>query len=390
MKYRAALATRAFTPEPIPAAFRNHQLAKALERAGIRTTVLTTKAPQGRGERDRGISTISRFPVKRDHQGQVRGYASYLSFDIPLFFRLLAMRKPDVFIAEPPPTTGLVTMIAAAIKRVPYAFYAADVWCDATESVEGVPWIVRTVVREMEKLVWNRADVVLTISDGVNDRIKELIGDKPQLEMIANGIDTETFTPDGPVAEEQGPYFVYAGTVSEWQGADILVDAFAKVRDRHPAARLLFFSEGSGKDALQQAVEKRGITGIEFRGKVPAATVAKYLRGAVAGLSSITPGIGYDFALPTKIYAAGACGTPIIHAGAKDSAATLRIVNNQLGFAPGYDAAALADSMESALEQHDHVDRTALRQWTVDNASLQAAADRGAARIARAIAKSRS
>lgn len=381
MTPRAVLATRAFAPEPIPAAFRNQELARALERAGVRTTVLTTKVPGVRPATLSGISKVSRFPVKRDHQGQVRGYLSYLSFDIPLFFRLLTQRNTRIFIAEPPPTTGLVTMMAAALKGIPYAFYAADVWSDATDSVEGVPWIVRTAVREMEKLVWKRAAVVLTISEGVNNRIKELIGDRPQLEMIGNGIDTETFMIEGDTANEMGPYFVYAGTVSEWQGAQVLVEAFAKVRANVPDARLLLFSEGTGKDELQQLVEKRGIEGIEFRGKVPAATVATYIRGAIAALSSITPGIGYDFALPTKIYAAGACGTPIIHAGSVESAATVRIRENGLGYAPGYDADLIARAMGEAIKAHNTVDREALRSWTVSNASLSAAADKGAARI---------
>ena len=110
------------------------------------------------------------------------------------------------------------------------------------------------------------------------------------------------------------------------------------------------------------------------------------MRGAVAGLSSITPGLGYDFALPTKIYAAGACGRPIIHAGAENSAATIRIRDNGLGYAPGYDTEALANAMIEAIDSQDRVDRAHVRQWTVGNASLQSSADRGAARISRMLA----
>lgn len=393
----AALATRVFAPEPIPAAFRNHQLARALERAGMRTVVLTTTPgpadlPESTLERrevlaacDAGISRVSRAPVKRDRAGQVRGYVSYLSFDLPLFVRLLVTRRLGVIIAEPPPTTGVVVMVAAAIRRVPYVFYAADIWADATESVEGVPTLVRRIVRWCETTVWRRAAVVLTISDGVQARIEELIGPAPSLAMISNGIDTDTFTVEGPVADERGPYLVYAGTVSEWQGADVLVDAFALARERRGDLRLLFFSEGTGKDALVERVHSRGISGIEFRPRVGAAEVATYLRGAVAGLSSITPGAGYDFALPTKIYAAGACGTPIIHAGAPEGAAAVRIREARLGYAPGSTPEVIAEAMVDAVDAHGSVDREALRQWTLQHASLQASADRAASRILEAL-----
>src|SRR5699024_7164725 len=132
------VATRVYAPEPVAAAFRLEALVLALERAGAEVTVLTSTAPGAGAARSRQRK-VSRWPVKRDTQGQVRGYVSYLSFDLPLAVRLLLQRPMDALVLEPPPTTGLVGMVAAALRRVPYTFYAADVWSDATDSVEGVP-----------------------------------------------------------------------------------------------------------------------------------------------------------------------------------------------------------------------------------------------------------
>ncbi|HEX7350285.1 glycosyltransferase [Brachybacterium sp.] len=372
------LATRLYAPEPVAAAFRLEALVMALERAGAKVTVLTTKVPGAGTVRSRQ-RRVSRWPVKRDSQGQVRGYASYLSFDLPLALRLMLQRPMDALVIEPPPTTGLVGMIAAALRRVPYTFYAADVWSDATDSVEGVPPWVRRAVRRAETTVWTRAAQVLTISPGVQHRLEELIGRRDSLVMVGNGIDTETFTDVGTDGGEQGPYFVYAGTVSEWQGAEVFVEAFAAVRARHPQARLLFFSEGSGREALEARMRAEGIEGIEFRDKIPAADVAAHLRGAVAGLSSITPGQGYEFALPTKIYAATATGTPVIHAG--QGAAHERIRANDLGWACDYDAQRVAEAMDEALRGENRPAAGALRQWTLENASLAGCAAQGAAAI---------
>ena len=77
------VATRVYAPEPVAAAFRQEALVVALERAGAEVTVLTTTAPGTSAVRSRA-GRVSRWPVKRDDQGQVRGYFSYLSFDIPL------------------------------------------------------------------------------------------------------------------------------------------------------------------------------------------------------------------------------------------------------------------------------------------------------------------
>ena len=243
------VATRIYTPEAAAAAFREKALVDALSAAGARVTVLTTRVPGHdlASEAEEGVR-VSRWPVKRDSLGQVRGYFSYLSFDIPLALRLLFTRRVDAVVVEPPPTTGAVSAVVCALKRVPYAFYAADVWSDASESVGGVPSFVVNTVRWLEVNVWRRAARVLAISPGVAARISELSGGGAQIAMVGNGIDTETFQPEAVAADPPtGPYFVYAGTVSEWQGADVFVDAFRALQETHPEARLLFFSEGSGR-----------------------------------------------------------------------------------------------------------------------------------------------
>lgn len=372
------VATRVYAPEPVAAAFRLEALVLALEQAGAEVTVLTSSSP-GSGTTRSGHRKVSRWPVKRDSQGQVRGYFSYLSFDLPLAVRLMLQRPMDALVLEPPPTTGMVGMVAAALRQVPYTFYAADVWSDATDSVEGVPTVVRSVVRWAEKTVWKRASRVLTISPGVQHRLHELIGQRDHLIMVGNGIDTETFSDQGPDGGERGPYFVYAGTVSEWQGAGVFVDAFARVRQKHPAARLLFFSEGSGRDELEARVRDAGIEGIEFRNKIPPAQVAAHLRAAVAGLSSITPGQGYEFALPTKVYAATATGTPVIHAG--EGAAHDRVRDNHLGWACDYDAGQVATAMDRALRGDGTPPGELLRSWTLEHASLAGCATKGAREV---------
>ncbi|UVY82421.1 glycosyltransferase family 4 protein [Brachybacterium sp. NBEC-018] len=375
---RVVVATRVFTPEPVAAAFREEALVRALEEAGCEVSVLTTRPPRGTVGKDR-VHGVSRFPVKRDHQQQVRGYVSYMSFDVPLALRLLLRRRPDVIVAEPPPTTGIVATVLGVLRRVPTVFYAADIWSDASESVDSVPRAVVAGVRLMETTTWRRAAKVLTISTGVDDRVAALIGRRPSLTMVGNGIDTDTFTADGPAPEEPGPYFVYGGTVSEWQGADIFVEAFARLRAERPEARLLFFSEGSGKEELAAMVERQGIEGIEFRGRLAPAEMSRMLRGAVAGLSSITPGLGYEFALPTKIYAATASGTPVVHAG--EGAAFERIRGGGLGWASEYDPAQVAEAMRAALDGEDRPTTEHLREWTLEHASLQGAAARAAAAV---------
>jgi glycosyltransferase involved in cell wall biosynthesis len=118
--------------------------------------------------------------------------------------------------------------------------------------------------------------------------------------------------------------------------------------------------------------------GIEFRGVVPPAEAAGWIRGARAALVSIRPGIGYDFAKPTKVYAATACGVPVIFAGA--GAGQQLVAKERLGWAVAHDPAAVASAMASALDSDPWppAERERLVQWTLANASLASVAARAA------------
>ena len=111
---------------------------------------------------------------------------------------------------------------------------------------------------------------------------------------------------------------------------------------------------------------------------------ARWMRGAVAALVSIVPGIGYDFARPTKTYAAAAVGTPVLYAGAETGAQIVRDAG--LGEAVPLDAAAIAAAMRRLLAV-DAAETEALRHtratWARDTVSLAGVA-RTAAAVVRA------
>ena len=143
---------------------------------------------------------------------------------------------------------------------------------------------------------------------------------------------------------------------------------------------MLFFSEGAHRDALESRARERGLEGVEFRHRLPAAEVAAYIRGAVAALSSVAPGQGYDFAVATKMFAATACGTPVIQSGA--GYGNRLVEENGLGWSVPYTAEAVAAAMTAALEGDDRPSRAHLRAWTEQDASLDSAGDRAVRALA--------
>ncbi len=373
MALKVAIATRLYPPEVGAAAFRLEALARGLTDAGADVSVLTSRPP---GPRLPGTPSVKRWPVLRDSGGNVRGYVQYLSFDVPLFFRLL-MSRADVVVSEPPPTTGIMVAATSLLRRRPYVYYAADIWTDALAATNAPAPVVK-LMGLIEGLVLRRARTVIAISDGVAEQTRQFGLDPGRVSVVGNGVDTGTFSVEGPRATPGYRYFVYTGTMSEWQGADVFIDAITLVLQRFPDTRLHFFGQGSAEAALRSKAQELAPDRVFFNGVVPPDEAARWLRGAAASLVSIVPGQGYDFAKPTKIYAAAACGTPVVYAGVGDGARL--VTDNGLGTASGYSVTAIATAMSQFLEEQD-TQRFARAAWVEMNASLRVAGRRAAAEV---------
>lgn len=365
---KIAVASRIFAPESGAAAYRLAAMVRVLRERGHEVTVFTSRAP-GALRSTRGIS---RWPVLRDRTGAVRGYVQYLSFDVPLFFRLLLAKRHDLVIAEPPPTTGAAVSLATALRRSRYCYFAADVSSVAAEGI-GVSPVIVTILRKLERWVLTRADLILTVSTGVSHAVEQLGADPARIVCVGTGIDTEQFSGEGP-ASRQGRYLVYAGTMSEIQGAGIFVDAFARIAGEFPDASLLMFGQGIEQEELKRRAA--ALDGqVKFPGTVDARELSAILRGAAAGLASVRPAKGYDFAYATKAFASLSCGAPVIYAGVGPMKELVE--EHSLGYAVPWDPEAVAEAMRAALTSEvAEAERVRLSKWVETNHSLLAVGER--------------
>lgn len=372
---RVTIASRLFPPEPGAAAYRLGSLARALADRGAAVDVLTTRPPRGIRPTVQSEMRVRRWPVLRDRGGNVRGYLQYASFDGPLLLRLLLAARPDVIVVEPPPTTAVAVRLVARARRTPYVYYAGDVSSVAAAGMGVSRWVVR-VLRLTEGWTMRGARAVLAVSEGVAEAVEGLGVDPRRVVVVGTGVDTLTFIPAAAV-EDTEPALVYAGTMSELQGADVFVRAFARVAADHPRARLHMLGQGSQRDALQDLAERLAPGRVAFEGLVAAERVREAMSAAWAGLASLPPGHGYQFSFPTKMFVATACGTPVLYAGGGPGRAIVQ--EHHLGWVSDWDVDAVADAMRTALRHPpDAASRARLCRWTAQNASQTSVARKAA------------
>src|SRR5690606_33678981 len=123
---------------------------------------------------------------------------------------------------------------------LPYVYYAADVWSDATAGDGTTPGVVSRVLAAVEGWAMRGAVGIVSVSPEVAERVEALVERRPraaarrrpEVVVVRNGVDTDVFRPGlARPADAPGRYLVYAGTTSAWQGADVFVRAMPQVRE---------------------------------------------------------------------------------------------------------------------------------------------------------------
>lgn len=375
---RVTIASRIYNPEVSAASVMLSTWADEFARQGHEVTVLTARPPRGAVINDPPGITIKRARVKRDRQQYVRGYLSYMSFDIPLAFRVLFSKAADVYLVEPPPTTVAVMRVATALKRRPYAVRAADYWTDAAELVVRSRAAIRWL-GWLEKWGLNGAAVLFAAHDPLIGRFRQA-GVSTRAIPIGFGADLASFHYAGqepPTAP--APVFVYAGTHASWHGAGIFVDALAQASDEIPEARLVFYGVGDEREPMQRRAKELGIDQrVEFHAPVPPSQLAPILASATACLASLLPSPANEYAVATKVYSSLAAGCPVIFAGIGPTDELLaQMGSDDVGIALPYDIDAVRNAMVSMAKQPlpPHR-RQSLATWCATTFSLEKIAQR--------------
>lgn len=371
---RVTIVSRIYRPEPAAASIYLGAVADELLNQEHSVDVITAAPPRGTQMQSRG-ERVRTLPVLRDANGYVRGYIPYMSFDIPLAFRLLFARRPDVVLMEPPPTTGVVVRIICALRRLPYVYDAADIWSDAAQLEPVSPFVVK-VLRALERFALRGATHIVTISQGVIDRLRAL-GIARAVTLTGFGADTREF----PLSKRSPePLFVYAGSYSASHGAEILIDAFARFLPTHPDYVLRFIGNGSERHLVEARAAELGIRDrIEYLDPVSPANLLPHLGAAAASLATIRPGTVYEYSYASKAFSSLSAGCPVLFAGSGPTGSLIETANAHVraGYSCTYDADSIASAMAELADNRPTPDqRAALSEWTAQEHSMSTVARR--------------
>lgn len=371
---RVTIVSRIYRPEPSAASLFLGAIADRLVSDGHDVDVLTARPPKGLAAEPQG-ERVRTFPVLRDRSGYVRGIVQYLSFDVPLVFRLLFARRPDVVLVEPPPTTGAVVRVVCALRRIPYVYDGADIWSDAAQ-LESVSGLVIRVLRAIEGFALRGATSTVTISQGVADRMRSF-GVRRPVVVTGFGADVDAFRLANAAPQK---LFVYAGSYAPAHGAEVLIGAFARFLQTHPGYVLRFIGNGVERPTVEARARELSISEhIEYLDTVSPEDLLPHLGAAQASLATIKPGTGYEYAYASKVFSSLAAGCPVIFAGPGPTRELIDSANRAVraGVTCDYDEEPIAEAMRAFADAPPSgAERADLSVWTAREHSMAAVAAR--------------
>ena len=158
----------------------------------------------------------------------------------------------------------------------------------------------------LERSLMDSTDLFLFESAFARDTYQRIVGTpKGVVHCVFNGVTPEEFEP--VVTTEDATDLCYVGEFRHIKGADLLVDAVARLRDGGKKVTLTRGGDGEETAALKAQVERLGLSGaIRFIGHVK----ARY--GFSKGRLLVVPSRGDS--MPYVVIEAGAAGIPMIAA----------------------------------------------------------------------------
>ena len=287
------------------------ELSRSLAGNGHRVTVYAQRHSATLPERAQLLPGVT-----VEYLGQAAGVdESDLLAGVPAFSRPLHERwiqdRPDVVHALRW-TSGLAALAAARDLRIPVV-QSFDSLGVAERRHHVLPRDAGTERIRLEPAIGRSASAVLAGSSDEESDLTRLGIPRRSIRVVPCGVDTDEFTPEGPVAERATrPRLVTVADLSEHDALATLLRALAKV----PSADLVVAGGPAGTELrhdldfrrLSKLADTLGVSSqVTFVGQVGRAALPPLLRSADL-LVSVSE---YD---PTGVLAvqAMACGTPVI------------------------------------------------------------------------------
>jgi glycosyltransferase involved in cell wall biosynthesis len=259
--------------------------------------------------------------------------------------RLVRRVRPDVILSGMAHLNFLVLLLRSLFPHGTRVLVRQNGTVSDALKFGGVPRSTRLLY----KLLYRRADRVICQSHAMAEDLAGELGiDRGQIAVLPNPVDLDGIHAaiDGPIPwTGPGPHLLAVGRLAPEKGFDLLLRAFATIRDRFPHADLVIAGAGQEDEALHRLCGSLALeTAVHFAGHVDC-PYRFYPGASLFVLSSRYEG------MPNALLEAAAGGLPIVALPASGGVVDLLRGCPGAWLASEISAKALAEMLLAALDE---------------------------------------
>jgi len=201
--------------------------------------------------------------------------------------QVIEKERPDILHAHSPSLNGLAALRAAKKHTIPVVYECRAFWEDAavdhgTSSEGGLRY---RLTRFLETRVFQQADAVTTICQGLKRDISARGVPADKITVIPNAVDIERFTMDGEPNRELAAeldlsgktVLGFIGSFYAYEGLVLLICALPAILAKAQDTRLLLVGGGPQEKNLKKLVREMQLSDVvRFTGRVPHGEVNDY------------------------------------------------------------------------------------------------------------------
>lgn len=301
-----------------------------------------------------GFTWVPSTPYTKN---DIRRYLNMVSFMLLFLLRMPFRARPDLILGSSAHLlAALAAYVASRRHRVPFVLEIRDVWPDSLIQLGLSDASTISALRLLEAYLYDRADLIIGVSEGIADRIRNKGVDPSKIEVIAHGIarppaltEEERTLARSALGWDGRVVLIWAGSLQPFNGLDTLISAAHDLRDL-PELLVVLLGDGSERDMLM--TQARGLSSVVFHPSVPKSEIWSWLIAADIGILTSRRFEAFTGVRPRKIFDYMAAGLPVVCTVPGEAWQVLKEAEAGV-FAEWENPSALADAIRSLVNHSE-------------------------------------
>lgn len=269
----------------------------------------------------KGNVIIHRMHLYREGKSFIGRAIRYILFSIECLWKSVTVPADFIFTGSGPPSQGVVVALAKKISGKKVVYNLQDIFPDSlvTSGICDENSVLMKIGYAMEKFTYKNVDLIITVSDDMEENIRRKGVPSEKIKVVRNWIDTDKVF---PIEREKNLVFdklgitrekflvVYAGNIGKVQGIDVIVRAAEKLKE-NVDIQFIIIGNGSEEEEIKNMILKKELNNIAMFPLLESEWVSQVYSMADVCIISCKPGTGGS-GMPSKTWTIMAAGTPII------------------------------------------------------------------------------